>query len=201
MMTPKEQSDYEEALRRIAKAEQQRATTLDLSNLLNVPDAILKQVATLSSLLELDLSWCRQIADLSPLSPLTSLQSLNLHRCAQIADLRPLSALTSLRSLDLSYCTQIADLRWMSSLASLQSLDLSYCPLTSISTRRTVCRSGSESTGIQAATAKSFSATSFPWYFRTLGSAIGDIAPKLRSTGPKNFTRWSSTSNISAWKI
>jgi Leucine-rich repeat (LRR) protein len=66
----------------------------------------------LTSLQELSLSYCGQLADdLSPLAGLASLQSLNLAGCRQLCgDLSPLASLTALQTLDLSMSRLSGDL-------------------------------------------------------------------------------------------
>jgi hypothetical protein len=65
-----------------------------------------RELARLTSLQSLDLSWGYQVSgDLSLLAGLTTLQELNLSRCEKLNDdLAPLASLTKLGSLDLSYC-------------------------------------------------------------------------------------------------
>jgi hypothetical protein len=74
-MTPEEA--YEEALRRIRKAEETRAVKLDLSGRKNgtfeltgleTLDRLPPELERLTSLLWLDLSWCGQLSNLSSLS-------------------------------------------------------------------------------------------------------------------------------------
>ena len=74
-MTPEEA--YQEALRRIREAERTGALELDLSYFsLN---RLTPELARLTSLQSLNLSYCLQLGDnLSPLASLSSLQSLNL---------------------------------------------------------------------------------------------------------------------------
>lgn len=67
--------------------------------------------------------------DLSPLTGLTSLQNLDLSWCKQLkGDLSPLAGLTSLRRLDLSYCEQLSATRprWQASPRSNRSAGLPH---------------------------------------------------------------------------
>jgi internalin A len=99
--------------------------SLDLSWCWQISD--LTPLAGLASLQSLDLSGCGQTRDLTPLANLTALQSLNLSGCEQITDLTPLAGLTALRLLDLPECRQISDLTPLASLTAIQSLYLSWC--------------------------------------------------------------------------
>jgi internalin A len=139
-MTPEEEHDYQEdirrikeaeekvARRRIKEAEENKSVKLDLSEfpfLTRFPP----ELASLTSLQTLDLSECSQLSgDLRPLAELKSLQSLNLSGCYQLSgDLRPLGELTSLQSLDLAGCYQLSgDLSPMAA-TSLHTLNLSRC--------------------------------------------------------------------------
>jgi internalin A len=150
-MTPEDA--YEEALRRIRKAEKTRAVKLNLRELPlhRLPRELgrltwlqsidlymcwllrggLSPLASLTHLKSLCLHLCGNLSgDLSPLAGLTSLQSLNLGSCHQLSgDLSPLAGLTSLRSLDLSFCHRLSgDLSPLAGLTSLQSLNLSQQP-------------------------------------------------------------------------
>jgi len=86
----------------------------------------LTPLAHVTSLQSLDVSWCTQISDLTRLAHLSSLQSLHLRGCDQISNVTPLRHLTGLQSLNLSGCNQIGDLTPLAQLTCLQSLDLSY---------------------------------------------------------------------------
>jgi internalin A len=97
-MTPEEA--YEEALRRIRQAEETAALALDLSGLAS--NRLPRELGRLTSLQSLNLSWCSQLLDLSPLTTLATLRSLDLCACRQLRDLAPLANLSSLRMLDLS---------------------------------------------------------------------------------------------------
>ena len=147
-MTPEE--DYQEALRRIQEAKENKNVELDLRGL-ECLTRFPPELASLTSLQSLNLRRCGLggdlappgiislkslhlrrpgfSGDLAPLAGLASLHTLNLGGCEHLSgDLRPLEALTSLQSLDLSGCQQLSgDLSPLSGLASLQSLDLSEC--------------------------------------------------------------------------
>jgi len=84
-MTPEEA--YAEALRRIREAGVAEALELDLSGMengesgtpeysgLETLNRLPPELERLTSLQSLDLSWCHELNDLSPLAGLTSLQS------------------------------------------------------------------------------------------------------------------------------
>jgi hypothetical protein len=79
-MSPEEEHNYQEAVRRIKEAEENKSTELDLSSLESLA-RFPPGLASLTSLQTLKL-FCRQLrGDLSPLSELTSLQMLNLFGC------------------------------------------------------------------------------------------------------------------------
>jgi internalin A len=133
-MTPEEA--YEEALRRIRKAEETRAVLLDLSGKtetsefsgLEALNRLPPELEHLASLLSLNLSWCKDLTDISLLSRLTSLRSLDLSYCDQLrGDLTSLGRLTSLQSLNLWGCSLTGDLAPLAALTSLQSLNLGVC--------------------------------------------------------------------------
>ena len=95
-MTPEEA--YEEALRRIREAEKTGAIELDLrlSDLIRLPPDLKR----LTSLQSLKLERCRRLSgDLTSLACLTFLQTLDLSYCEQISDLSPLAGLMSLQRL------------------------------------------------------------------------------------------------------
>jgi Leucine Rich repeats (2 copies) len=87
------------------------------------------ELERLSSLQTLDLSWCGQLSDLSPLAGLSSLQTLNLFGCGQLSgDLSPLAGLSSLQTLNLSECTGVGKFAPLQALVSiLQSIHLFGC--------------------------------------------------------------------------
>jgi internalin A len=132
-MTPEEA--YEEALRRILKAERTKAVELDLSGWkdgkhtgLETLTRLPPELERLTSLQSLDLVGCEQLTDLSPLAGLTSLQSLDLSECRQLSDLSPLAGLTDLQSLKLISCFRIrrfAPLECL--LTTLKRLELLGC--------------------------------------------------------------------------
>jgi Leucine-rich repeat (LRR) protein len=99
-----EEDDYQEALRRIKEAEENKDTALDLSEL-EFLTRFPPELARLTSLQSLKLAGCEQLSDLSPLAVLTSLRELDLSRCTGIrhfASLEPLPA--GLRKLYLYGC-------------------------------------------------------------------------------------------------
>jgi hypothetical protein len=69
-MTPEEERDYQEALRRIKEAEKNKIVALDLSYLPNLT-RFPPELARLTSLRWLNLSWCKQLSGgLHPLAEL-----------------------------------------------------------------------------------------------------------------------------------
>jgi NACHT domain/Leucine Rich repeats (2 copies) len=64
----------------------------------------------LPALTTLNLSYCTQLTDLTPLATLSSLTTLDLSDCTQLTDLTPLAALSSLTTLYLINCPQLTDL-------------------------------------------------------------------------------------------
>ena len=157
-MTPKEMTPeeaYQEALRRIAVAREQRLTEVDLTNLLW--DCIPAEVFELEWLTVLRICWwgfgggeiqhlpaefasfkClqllditnRKISDLEPLAGLTQLQALN---CGgnQLTDLAPLAGLTQLQTLDCGD-NQLTDLAPLAGLTQLQALKCWHNQLTDL---------------------------------------------------------------------
>jgi len=128
-MTPEEPEDYQEAIRRIKKAEENKSTELDLSGLqylIRFPP----ELASLTSLQSLNLAGCTQLSgDLASLASLTSLQSLDLSDCKQLrGDLPSPAGLTLLQSLNLSGCTGIRQFTSLEPLlARLKELYLYRC--------------------------------------------------------------------------
>jgi internalin A len=117
---------YAKALCRILEAEKSGALNLDLTRL--PLDQLPRELARLTSLQELGLSWCkRPVGDLSSLAGLTSLQKLGLYDCGPLTDLSPLSGLTSLKWLGLYECGRLTDLSPLRGLTALQRLNLSRC--------------------------------------------------------------------------
>jgi len=93
----------------------------------------------------LNLSFCDQLSDLTPLASLTALQTLRLSRCRQLSELTPLASLSALQTLDLSSCGQLSNLTPLASLSALQTLNLSgfgqlseLTPLASLSALQTL---------------------------------------------------------------
>jgi len=72
-------SDYEEALRRIAKVAEDEGKSLNLGGLdiVQVPE----EVATLKGLEVIEFDSCWRLNDLTALSGLSVLRELNLSRC------------------------------------------------------------------------------------------------------------------------
>jgi hypothetical protein len=88
-MTPEEA--YEETLRRIREAEKTGAVELDLSGL-GTLNRLPQELASLTSLQELDLRSCWVLTDLSPLRGLMSLRALKLsYYRQQLSYLYPLA--------------------------------------------------------------------------------------------------------------
>jgi Leucine Rich repeats (2 copies) len=126
-MTPEEERDYQEALRRIKEAEEKKSVELDLIRL-EYLTRIPPELASLTSLQSLNLSECRLTGDLRPLAKLKSLQTLSLSGC-KLSDLSPLAELKSLQTLDLSmwqlsWRTPLSDLSPLAELTLLQTLNL-----------------------------------------------------------------------------
>ena len=91
----------------------------------------LTHLSGLSRLEVLDLSYCRNLTDISPLMGMRGLTELDLSR-SEVTNLRPLSTLTGLRSLKLGKCN-ISDLSPLAGLTQLEHLDLSNTKVTDIS--------------------------------------------------------------------
>ena len=119
-MTPEE-----EALRSVREAETTGAVELDLSE--PALNRLPRELASLTLLQSLNLSWCEYLSDVSPLAGLTSLQSLDLFWCDRLSDVSPLAGFISLQWLDLSGCEQLRDLSPLAGLTSLQTLGLDRC--------------------------------------------------------------------------
>jgi hypothetical protein len=127
-MTPEEEA-YDEALRRIRKAEETAAVALDLSGLkedgytgLETLNRLPPELTRLISLQLLDLSRCAQFSgDLAPLARLKSLHSLNLAFGPQLSDLSPLAGLASLQSVGKTQlCRRLRDWEFDPSVATTQ---------------------------------------------------------------------------------
>ncbi|MGB3687764.1 MAG: leucine-rich repeat domain-containing protein [Jannaschia helgolandensis] len=120
--------DRDEALRRIEKARETGATTLDLSGL--KIDTLPPKIADLTNLQTLFLGNT-QVTDLSPIASLTNLQRLSLGN-TQVTDLSHIADLTNLHLLDLDN-TQVADLSPIAGLTNLQLLSLNNTQVTDLS--------------------------------------------------------------------
>jgi Leucine Rich repeats (2 copies) len=106
----REEYDYQEALRRIKEAEENKSIVLGLLDLSGLSlTRFPPELVRLTSLQKLYLWQSSKLSgDLSPLAKLTSLQSLYLCACTQLSgDLSPLAELPSLQSLNLSGCAGI----------------------------------------------------------------------------------------------
>jgi internalin A len=119
---------YQEALRRIRRAEETGAAKLDLSGLSGL-NRLPRELKKLTSLQTLNLSECWRLSgDLSPLAGLTSLQALDFSGCGQLTDLSPLADLISLQTLDLSGCTGVSKFAPLEArVSTLQSISLFGC--------------------------------------------------------------------------
>jgi Leucine-rich repeat (LRR) protein len=83
------------------------------------------ELAHLQNLVQLNLSCCKELIDLTPLASLTKLVSLYIDGCWSIKDLGPLSSLTNLGYLNLvSISFDVTDLSPLHSLTDLDSLEL-----------------------------------------------------------------------------
>ena len=129
-------------MRRISMARQNIISVPDLSELTtlislelsNCPLSDVSNVARLTNLKTLDLSWCAALSDLSALGTMTALSALKLSDCGALSDVSGLAGMNNLVSLDLSWCTALTDTSGLLDMTSLTSLDLSGCDnLTDIS--------------------------------------------------------------------
>ncbi len=116
----------EEAQRRIQHAKETGATELNVSWCEDLVD--LSPLSCLHTLQNLDLTGCRQLSDLSPLAGLQTLQILDLSGCEQLSGLSPLAGLHNLQDVSLYRNLLLSDLSPLSGLQKLQSLDLIDCP-------------------------------------------------------------------------
>jgi internalin A len=121
-----EEGAYEEALRRIRKAEKTEAVELDLSGLATL-NRLPPQLAQVVSLQKLNLSGCERLSDSTPLVRLAGLQTLDLSGCWHLSEFSPLASLAGLQTLDLSDCGHLSDLTPLARLTGLQTLNLSEC--------------------------------------------------------------------------
>jgi internalin A len=118
-------NDQEEAKKRVADALDSNSIQLSLSDL--SIEKLPPSLGLLTSLQELNLSWCQALTDVSGISCLTGLQELNLSWCQALTDVSGLSGLTGLQQLNLSWCQTLTDVSGLSGLTGLQQLDLSNC--------------------------------------------------------------------------
>ena len=84
-------------------------------------------LAPLASLVELDLSFCVRLRDLSPLTACVSLSSLNVSRCSRVKSLAPLAACIQLEMLQLSNCAEVTSLEPIAACTKLAHLNLEGC--------------------------------------------------------------------------
>jgi len=122
-MTPEE--DYQEALRRIQEAKENKNVELDLRGL-ECLTRFPPELASLTSLQSLNLRRCGLGGDLAP-PGIISLKSLHLRRPGFSGDLAPLAGLTSLHTLNLGGCGFSGNLAPLAGLASLHTLNLGGC--------------------------------------------------------------------------
>ena len=84
-------------------------------------------LAPLSSLVELHLSCCEELRNLSPLTACVSLSSLKVYECRRVKSVSPLAACIQLRDLRLSGCGKITSLKPIAACAKLVCLQLIGC--------------------------------------------------------------------------
>lgn len=84
----------------------------------------------LAGLEKLNLSYCRNVSELAPLTQLRALRELNLFR-TRVRDLHPLSQLTSLRKLNLDG-TGATDCKALAGLTRLETLNISNSKITDL---------------------------------------------------------------------
>lgn len=96
------------------------ADRLEFGPVLRITD--LAPLSTLTSLLSLDISNCRQISSMAPFLHLTALISLNMLGCSYVSNLTPLATLSRLIKLNLAECRAAMDLRPLIRCTSLVSL-------------------------------------------------------------------------------
>ena len=94
---------------------------LELSSCYNIIDISL--LRNMTCIQALDLSGCKNITDISAISSLPNLRILNLQNCTSIIDVSPILS-TSLQKVNLSRCCNIQDI---TPLRNIYDLDLSYC--------------------------------------------------------------------------
>ncbi len=99
--------------------------TLNLSGCKQVTD--IPPLTTLTELRSIDLSWCSKLTNLPELNTLTRLEILNLCWCRDLKTLPELNALVNLLTLNLSRCTSLTELPNISRLVNLVNLNLEWC--------------------------------------------------------------------------
>lgn len=112
---------YDEALRRIETARENRRNRLSLAYLGDLT-RIPPQIADLRQVTIIDLSWSK-VTDLRPLAAMSWVHTVLMARSA-VVDLTPLAKMQNLRALNLSR-TMVSDLTPLSGLINLQHLILS----------------------------------------------------------------------------
>ena len=84
-------------------------------------------LAPLTSLVDLDLSCCEELRDLSPLMACVSLSSLKFFHCPRIKSLAPLAACKQLKVVHLSGCAKVTTLKPIAACTKLVCLNLCGC--------------------------------------------------------------------------
>lgn len=128
---------------------QELSLDFDTYNLLDLPKSLAKLVHLRSLILKgtgvrslnhlgglprlekLDVSYCRNLTDISPLMGMRGLSELDLSR-SRVTNIRPLETLTGLTSLKLDKC-DVSDVSAISGLTKLEHLDLSNSRVTDLS--------------------------------------------------------------------
>jgi hypothetical protein len=147
-----DQIDYEHLVtRRLTASEwsyalsKMRYRTVDVSCLRNCPvlknldlfynrgvtDAGIRGLERVPTLEDLDLSWCKQVTDVSFLRSCLALKKLNVtFTSVTDAGIRGLEFIPTLEDLDLSWCQQITDVSFLRNCLALKKLDLSKTSVT-----------------------------------------------------------------------
>ena len=84
-------------------------------------------LAPLVSLVELHLSYCNELRELSPLTACISLRTLWVYQCPRVKSLAPLAACLQLRELRLFECGKMASLKQIAACTQLTHLHISKC--------------------------------------------------------------------------